>query len=234
MMSLLMRLLVISFPFVFAGVFFWPVIHDRYVQPDPTTEESKLEDFLVFPENNAIPKPKRHRMEARSTETVANNESDSVIYKWVDENGRVVFSDRLTNKKAVAHTLIEIGHISAVGVPRPLKVAAPERPAVVTKAPEVKASVRSRPDFKFSNISAGQKHGYVLLSGRISRGYRCKQLRVVATATSDRGRFVRDSDIVKSRGSGSTLYEMKVRSHWNGNGRRPQWDVGRVSAVCLD
>ncbi len=230
-MALLIRLLIASFLFVFAGALFWPVIHDRYVQLEPITEESKRDDFSVFPENNIT---KRLPKEVRSTEAVSNYKSDSGIYKWVDENGRVVFSDRPTNKRAVAHTLIEIGHISAVDVPRSQRVAALGNSTIVTKAPAAQASVRPRPDFKFSNISAGQKHGYVLLSGRVSKGYRCKRLRVVATARSDRAGFVRDTDTVSYNGFGSALYEMKVSSRWNGNGRRPQWDAESVSAVCLD
>jgi len=188
---------------------------------------------LVFPEDNTTTKPKRLPQKVRSTKADPNYESETGIYKWVDENGRAVFSDRPTNKNAVAYRPIEIGHISGVNVPRPRRVSAVAN-SIATSVSAAQPSPRPLPDFKFSNTSAGQKHGYILLSGRISRGYRCKQLRVVATATSDRGGFVRDSDTVSYNGSGSTLYEMKARSRWNGNGRRPQWDAGSVTAVCLD
>ncbi|MEA3543862.1 MAG: hypothetical protein U9R69_01425, partial [Thermodesulfobacteriota bacterium] len=88
--------------------------------------------------------------------------------------------------------------------------------------------------YKFSNTSAGQKHGYVLISGRISGGSACRQLRVTAYATSDMGRKTHGSDDIRLAGFGSRLFEMKVRSSWNGGGqRRPQWEITKITAHCL-
>lgn len=41
-MELLLRILIISFPFVFAGALFWPAIEDRFVSPAPIAEEAEL------------------------------------------------------------------------------------------------------------------------------------------------------------------------------------------------
>lgn len=231
-MELLLRLLIISFPFVFAGALFWPVIEDKVISPVPTVEQLETDNVLALPEQTQRIRPRPE--DNFRAETKPFNESDSGIYRWVDKNGRVVFSDRPTDKKAVAHTPMEINTIAAYIAPQAQGVASPETPQEAVATEEPQSSSRSRRDFEFSNISAGQKHGHVLLSGRVSQGFRCQRLRITATATSDRGGFVRGKDIIKSRGSGSSLYEMKVRSRWKGNGRRPQWDAGRVSAVCLD
>lgn len=231
-MESLLRLLIISFPFVFAGALFWPVIEDKFVSPVPVVEEYETDDVLALPAQTR--KTKTRPEDKARAETVPFHESDSGIYRWVDENGRVVFSDRPTDKNAVTHTPMEINTIAAVVPPKPRRVAAIKKPKEVIETQETQRSSRSRRDFEFSNISAGQKHGHVLLSGRVSQGFRCKRLRITATATSDRGGFVSGHDIIKSRGSGSSLYEIKVRSGWKGNGRRPQWDAGHVSAVCLD
>ncbi len=233
-MDLLIRLLVISFPIVFAGALFWPVIHDRYVKPEPITEESKLDDFLIFPEDNTTPRTKQLPRKVRPVEDESYYESDSGIYRWVDEDGRVMFSDRPTNKKAVAHTPIDIGHISAANLQRPQRVVAVANSKIVKKTSVTQPSSRHRPDFKYSNTTARQESGYIQLTGRISSGYKCKQLRVTATAKSERGRTVWGQDIVSHNGFGSCLYDIKIRSSWRGKGSRPRWNPQEVSIRCLD
>jgi Domain of unknown function (DUF4124) len=231
-MELLLRLLIISFPFVFVGALFWPVIEDKFVSPVPAVKQLETGDVLALPAQTRRTKsrPENHT----SVKTAPSHKEDSGIYRWVDENGRVVFSDRPTNENAVAHTPTEINTIAAVVTPQPRRVASLETPQKAITTQKTQHSSRSPRDFKFPNISAGQKHGHVLLSGRVSQGFRCQRLRITATAASDRGGSIRGYDTIKSRGSGSSLYEIKVRSLWKGNGRRPQWDAGRVSAVCLD
>jgi len=231
-MELLLRLLIISFPFVFAGALFWPVIEDKFISPVPAVEQLETDNVLALPEQTQRIRP-RPENNFRA-ETKPFNESDSGIYRWVDENGRVVYSDRPTDKNAVAHTPMDINTIAAFVTPQEQRVASPEKPQEAVATQEPQNTDRSQRDFEFSNISAGQKYGHVLLSGRVSQGFRCQRLRITATATSDQGGFVRGKDIIKSRGSGSSLYEIKIKSRWKGKGRRPQWNAGPVSAVCLD
>jgi hypothetical protein len=91
----------------------------------------------------------------------------------------------------------------------------------------------SPPQYNFSNTSAGQKHGYVVISGRVSGDKACQKLVVRATARSDDGGHVSGYDDRISLGDfGSRLFEIKVNSRWNGEGRRPYWDITRIEAYC--
>ena len=66
------------------------------------------------------------------------------------------------------------------------------------------------------------------MSGRVSGDRACKKLVVRATAQSDHGRRVSGYDDRISLGDfGSRLFEIKVNSSWNGQGRRPYWDITR-------
>jgi len=98
----------------------------------------------------------------------------------------------------------------------------------------VQPSSTSRPpQYNFSNTSAGQKHGYVVISGRVSGDQACQKLVVRATAQSDHGRRVSGLDDRISLGDfGSRLFEIKINSGWNGQGRRPYWDITRLDAYC--
>ncbi|MCF6267608.1 MAG: DUF4124 domain-containing protein [Desulfuromusa sp.] len=219
-MNLLIKLLIFSFPFVFAVALFWPAIEQKIQPPSQIIED----DLLLKP-------------------SAISGKASSGIYRWVDENGRVNFSDQPTDEDAVPYTPKPLGYI---GVSDDIKqrVAVEEYHsarivASVIADPDRKATRQIAtsaivPNYKFSNTSAGQKHGYVLISGRVSGGSSCRQLRVSVHASSDMGGYARGYDDVKLSGSGSRLFEVKRKSSWKGGGnRRPQWEITGVEADCL-
>lgn len=241
-MNLLIKLLFVSFLVSAAVVVFWPNIEQKRPPSPQLTEEDPLLKPSPIIENykSRSSSIKALRQKASSVNSVTKS---SGIYRWVDENGRVHFSDQASHEDAVSFTPKKLGVLD-VSDDIKQRIAVDEYQLSKTKAELIADSSYSQAsrtgtkpevdNFQFSNVSAGQKHGYVLMSGRISRGFRCKQLEVTAYASSDKGGFVRGHDIVSSRGSGSTLYEIKVGHWWKGKGRRPQWNAGSVSAVCLD
>ena len=238
-MNLLIKLLFVSFLVIATAVSFWPNIEQKR-PPSPQVIE---EDPLLKPIENYKSHSSSQKEIRQKPSSAVTNTTSSSIYRWVDENGQVHFSDQPSHEDAVAYTPKQLGSLD-VSDDIKQRIAVDEYQLSKTKAAIIvdssysqasQASTKLEVDnFQFSNVSAGQKHGYVLMSGRISRGFRCKNLEVTAYASNDKGGFVRGHDVVSSRGSGSTLYEIKVGYRWNGKGRRPQWDAGSVSAVCLD
>ena len=156
------------------------------------------------------------------------------IYRWVDDNGHVVYSNRPNHSSAESYTPKQIGYIGASNLPERKHSKTITYTRKISKIQLPPSVPKLQPEFKFSTTSAGQKLGYVLLTGRISEGYACERLQVVAKAISDTGRIVRGRDVVSYNGFGSTLYEIKKSSSWKGKGRRPQWDPVSARAVCLD
>ncbi len=242
-MDLLIKVLIISFPFVLSGALYWPVIEDRFMAPEPVVEQSEQVDYLALPERKEVSNSQQVKKTIRQSQSIPQEVPDSRVYRWVDENGNVVFSDRPGSGNAVPHTLIDIGYVE---VSDDLKRQALIRAAQVEA---IKADLLSQQNtskgyraasssnvagYEFSQTSAGQKHGYVLLSGRISGGPKCKKLIVHASAKSDMGGSVRSQDKTSYNGFGSALFEMKPRSRWNGSGRRPQWEISNVSANCAE
>ena len=244
-MNLFIKLLVFSFPFVLAGALYWPVFVEKntpataVIEEDPLLKPSPIIENYK-PDITTLKKPKASVTSPQSAE----QRPRSNIYRWVDENGRVNFSDRPLHKDAVAHDPEPIGSISVSSTVKQ-RLARQELQNAQLKADLLADSARTAHqksststtdvNYQFSNTSAGQKHGYVLLSGRISGGPACRSLFVRAIARSDEGGIVRGHDSVDFSGFGSTLYEMKVSSRWNGGKqRRPQWDTVSVSATCRD
>ncbi len=237
-MNLFLKISIISFPLVALLILFWPTVikitnqlffygSTSTIPVTHTTVEKKKSILLNFESRQSqIPK-----------EQVQPKGS---IYRRVGEDGTISFSDRPVDASEQPHKLEQIGYVS---VSEDIKQRiASDRIAVVKSnaknyASEVKQVSRSMSqstqNYKFSNTSAGQKHKYILLSGRITGGPACKELQVLAVAKSDGGRLVKGVDRVSTSGFGSSLFEMKIKSNWNGKGRRPQWELVDVSARCL-
>ncbi len=242
-MNLFIKLLVFSFPFVLAAALFWPAIEQKI---EPSSQQLIEADLLLNPSpviENYKPRITSKKIIKQETPSIIEEPTSSNIYRWVDENGRVHFSDQPSHKAAVAYTPKQLGSISVSDDIRQ-RVAVHDyqvekiKAALIANDTYAKAARSERnpiaASYKFSNTSAGQKHGYVLMSGRISGGSACKKLKVTAYATSDRGRLVHGSDDIRMAGSGSRLFEMKVDSRWNGGGkRRPQWEITNISTRCL-
>jgi hypothetical protein len=234
-MNVVIKFLVFSFPVVFAVTLFWPFIG---ADKRGTDEEASLayppavEDHTATTSTVSEQQPTSHK--ARPTVS-----SPSGIYKWTDENGTVVFSDKAVHDDAVAYTPAEIGHYGVSGDVKQRIATDQARLASLRTFVSSSAitqqsySSRTQAGYAFTNTGAGQKHKYVLLSGRISDGPACKQLKVTATARSDTGQSVRGVDEVSFDGFGSKLFEVRVRSSWDGGSRRPQWEMVNVDARCV-
>ena len=112
-MNLFIKLLVFSFPFVLAGALYWPVLVEKsnpataVIEEDPLLKPSPIIENYK-PDITSLKKPKASATSPESWE----QKPRSNIYRWVDENGRVNFSDRPLHKDAVAHDPEPIGRIS--------------------------------------------------------------------------------------------------------------------------
>ena len=242
-MNVLIKLLVISFPFVFVAALFWPAIEQKsqlssqlLIEEDPLLNPSPIIE-------NYKPHISSKKTIKQKTVSKSPQPTRSAIYRWVDEKGQVHFSDEPSHEAAVAYTPKQLDSINVsanikqrVAVDEYRMAQKTEKLLAETSYLQAKqtATKPAATPYQFSNTSAGQKHGYVLMSGRVSGGEACKQLRVTAYVQSDRGRLASGSDDIRISGSGSRLFEIKVSSHWKGGGkRRPQWEITNVTAYCL-
>ncbi|WP_029918043.1 DUF4124 domain-containing protein [Pelobacter seleniigenes] len=232
-MNIFIKILLCSFPIVLAGLIFWPTIKDNIplTYRSATFDESRLATAIVPAAQREVKAQTAKPTVQRSVPAKAAPQKQSGIYRWVDENGHVVYSDRPDSADAVAHTPKPIGYLSASGTPHNTQTVASFSAPVQTTT-VVQIAQADRQDFTFSTLSASQKYGYVLLTGRISDGFACKRLQVTVVARKDTGRRVRGYDVVSYNGFGSALYEVKIPSSWNGKGRRPQWETAEVRAQC--
>lgn len=237
-MNLFIKLLIATFPFIVAITLFWPadrhgkiVPLQNHISEDPLLKTSKIiEEY----------KPRLNTAKRRTSSLELMDSESSNIYRWVDDSGHVHFSDRPSAETATRYTPKELGFIS-VSDDIKQRLAVSEIDAVNRQ--NLKSSngskgghrVQKAKTYQFSNINAGQKHGYVELSGRISGGIPCRRLRVTVSAESDTHRTVRGSDDLRMSGSGSRLFEIKIDSSWNGGGkRRPQWEIKQMDTACLE
>ncbi len=240
-MSAFIKLAIFSFPFALLAFIYWPGVdrHDSPAQSVPAPLKT-FPQKISSQQQSERPGNEQPQME-RSVP--AADQADAKIYRWVDENGRLTFSDKPNHQNAEAFTPEEIGYMAVSGIEqaslvqkeRPVfrdrRIALKALQSQMDNSPPIRKEVNA---YKFSTVSAGQKYKYVMLSGRISQGSACKRLRITATAKSDMGGYVSGQDEVSFAGFGSALFEIRKSSRWNGDGRRPQWEVDRLSAVCVE
>jgi len=236
-MNLFIKLLLATFPFVVAATLFWPA--GRHGDVDSPQNHISQEPLLKTSKIIENDKPRLDTVKHRTLFSEPLDSASSSIYRWVDDSGHVHFSDRPPVETAARYTPKELGFIS-VSDDIKQRIAIAESNAVTQKNTEASKGasgnrrIRKAKKYRFSNVSAGQKHGYVELSGRISGGVPCRQLRVTVLAKSDTHRTVRGSDDLRMSGSGSRLFEIKINSNWNGGGkRRPQWEIKQIETICL-
>jgi len=115
-MNLFIKLLVFSFPFVFIGALFWPVFVEKSTPAKAVIEEDPLLKPSPIIENY---KPhittQKPDIKSPSFSQITEQQPESNIYRWVDENGRVIFSDRPRHEDAEAYDPEPIGSISVSG-----------------------------------------------------------------------------------------------------------------------
>jgi len=171
------------------------------------------------------------------------------IYKWVDENGSVHFSDKPHSKDAeevnVQATGISVQKSEAVlkaekarGEERQQellreKEAAKAKPDVAkNKATDKK--IITEADYRISSSVGKLGSDIMSISGRIKSGPRCKDMSVTATATNDNGLKATITDNVsKTNSFGSTIYagNAKVSGSAEDYGF---WKVDSVTISCND
>lgn len=169
----------------------------------------------------------------------SSTQQSSSIYKWVDRAGKVHFSDHATSSAAEEHSLRPIDYIevssdikSKVARERARLKSQQRADGLSPGASRTTPSIEYA-DYRFSNMSAAQKLGYVMLSGRISGGQRCQKLRIRAKAESDIGKQVTGVQVVDYAGFGSSLFEIRKKTNRQSGARQPQWQIADVGAVCL-
>ncbi len=230
-MKFFIRILLISFPCIALAVLLWPVVegHDFSFSRASSALISKVQD----PE-------KKQLITVPATQKAPPENADHQIYRWVDEHGRTVYSDRADHPEAKVYVPKKLSQLKVTGLPEPRIEhrgdPAPdmERTHKFTAAQQSLRSVPSSVPYEFSMTSASWEGEYVVLSGRIAAGAECRQLEVRASAKSDAGGRIRGTDVVSYNGFGSTLYEIRKKARTRINGRRPWWEPQSTSARCLD
>ena len=171
------------------------------------------------------------------------------IYKWVDENGSVHFSDKPYSQEAkevrVQGTGISVQKSEAV-----LKAEKAREEKRQKEMLKQKAATQTKPepakdqsdvekditeaDYRISSSVGKLGADIMSISGRISSGPRCKDMSVTATATNDNGLKATITDNVnKTNSFGSTTYEgnAKVSGSAEDYGF---WKVDSVIVRCND
>lgn len=168
------------------------------------------------------------------------------IYKWVDENGTIHFTDKVYTEKArevkIQSTGINVqnteGETGQEAVQNPQEGATGK--AIKTAAPVVRVQAKdeerkiSEADYKISS-SVGKLGGDVIsISGRISSGPVCKNMVVTATARNENGLSAMiTQQISKSTSYGSTIYEGVAKVSGSAEDYS-FWKVDTVTVRCHD
>ena len=122
--------------------------------------------------------------------------ANAKIYKWVDENGSVHFSDKPYSQDAkevnVQGTGISVQKSEAVLKAEKALEQERQKEATKTKPDAAKdkpeeEKVVTEADYRISSSIGKIGADIMSISGRISSGPRCKSMSVTATATNDNG-----------------------------------------------
>ena len=167
------------------------------------------------------------------------------IYRWVDENGSVHFSDKPYSEKAqeiiIQETGIELEETPAAATDEPPSAtpadpeespAASKQRAVKTEPAEIK--VITEEDYKITTTIGKLGLDLISISGRIGNGPKCYDLSVVVTATNENGLSATISDQVrKSSSFGSVTFNGTAKATGSAEDRG-FWKVDSVTVRCND
>ncbi len=171
------------------------------------------------------------------------------IYKWVDENGSVHFSDKSYSKDAeevkVQGTGISVQKSEAVLRAEKAREEEREREKLRKKAAtsarldaaEEKSDdkkIITEADYRITSGVGKLGADIISISGRISSGPRCDNMTVTATATNENGlRATITDNIRKTNSFGSTIFagNAKVSGSAEDYGF---WEVESVTVRCND
>lgn len=169
------------------------------------------------------------------------------IYKWVDENGSIHFSDTPYSEEAkevkVQGTGISVEKTEEQRQAQESKAKeqarqeqdkkTKEKPTTDKKSAEADKII-TEDDYRISSSVGKVGADIISISGRISSGPRCKDMTVTATATNDNGLSGTITDNVsKTNSYGSTTFEgnAKVSGSAEDYGF---WEVASVTIRCND
>lgn len=167
------------------------------------------------------------------------------IYRWVDENGSVHFSDKPYSEKAqeivIQETGIELDGAPAAETEKPVPRTPPEteeRPAATKKeaveTEQEEKNIITEEDYKISTTIGKLGLDLISISGRIGNGPKCYDMSVVATATNDNGLSATISDQVrKSSSFGSVTFNGTAKATGSAEDRG-FWKVDSVTIRCND
>ena len=167
------------------------------------------------------------------------------IYRWVDENGSVHFSDKPYSEKAeeivIKETGIELDE-KPVAATEETSSKAPattwEPPAakkkeVVETEPE-KKKIITEEDYKINSTIGKLGNDLISISGRIGNGPKCYDMSVTANASNENGLSVTIRDqIRKSSSFGSVTFSGTAKATGSAEDRG-FWKVNSVTIRCND
>lgn len=118
-MNLFIRLMCLTFPFVFAGALFWPLIEQRFLPPEPPVKQVVHVPAPTVSKpavQRPLPRPQAETPQPQPRQSLSRQPSPSAsgssVYRWVDEQGRTVYSDQPSGQGAVVQQLSDIGSVS--------------------------------------------------------------------------------------------------------------------------
>jgi Domain of unknown function (DUF4124) len=151
----------------------------------------------------------------------------AIIYRWVDANGGVHFSDRPQSAQSEA---LAVGRVQTVSMLTPTT-----RPGNVLAALSSAGHYQNRisaEDYHFVSYAI-QRGDSVVFSGRVEFGPSCGRLQLTVQGSSNHGQRIAARTVVENAGSVSRLWEAK-RFVGLRRGALPVWEVVGVRADCLD
>ena len=110
-MNLLIKLLFVSFLVIAVAVIFWLNIEQKRPPSSQIIEEDSLLKSAPIVENYKSHNSFQEAIRQKTSPAVSKT-TNSSIYRWVDENGQVHFSDQASHKGAVAYTPKQLGSIN--------------------------------------------------------------------------------------------------------------------------
>jgi len=173
------------------------------------------------------------------------------IYRWVDKNGSVHFSDKPSAENAqeieINETGIEIDEgPAAEGQEQPVTPSpsldsprnAEELPAINEETTVKKEVVEEKPvsagDYKITTAISTLGDDLVSVSGRIGSGPKCYDMSVVATAINENGLTAKIRDQVrKSSSFGSVTFKGTARATGDAEDSG-FWKIDSVTISCND
>lgn len=163
------------------------------------------------------------------------------VYKWVDEQGTIHFSDQPRHSGSGQ---VKVAPIQTYKSPEgnPTRSESASRSQALPgyqpygqSAPAVRETrVISASDYDIFSNARQKDHRTVELSGRVSSGPECQALQLMIRAENNQGRSVSARTVVENVGWGSSLFEVTRSSAWRDNTPRPIWRITEITGFCRD